>query len=180
MTTTTKAAKEKSLRELRQFTGTLYVANNTPNKITCHETVGDQKVDFELEPQGLDDSIRILPKAALEVPGFQRLWLSKAITVSDDPDMEHQITLLMAGRAGVTESRLNQLVGMVEQTSSDKDLIPMKCLESGETIFQTAAQVKAGVPPLAARFADEAGNYTATATFDDAGKQIFTWSKSGQ
>lgn len=179
-TTKPVVAKEKSLRELRQYTGTLYVANNTGNKITCHDTVGDQRVDFELEPKGFDDSIRILPKAALEVPGFQRLWLSKAVTVSDDPDMEHQITLLMAGRAGVTASRLGELVGMVEETSTDKDLVPMKCLESGETVFQTQADFKAGVPPLAERFAGEAGKWKATATFDDDGKQVFTWSKNGQ
>jgi hypothetical protein len=175
---TASKSKEKTLRELRELTGTLYVSNNTMNKITCHETVGDQKVDFELEPQGNDDSIRILPKAALEVPGFQRLWLTKAVTVSDDPDMEQQITLLMAGRAGVTDSRLSELVGMVEVTSTDKDLVQMKCLETGEIVFQNRAQVKEGVPPLVARFAEEAPKWKATPATNEAGATVFTWSKT--
>src|ERR1700712_1093180 len=91
--TTPVQAQRKSLRALRESTGTLFAKNNTPHKITCNSDT----ISFELEPAGFDDSIRIVPKEALNQPGFQRLWMKKHVTISDDEEMENEITLLMGG-----------------------------------------------------------------------------------
>ena len=44
-----------------------------------------------MEPAGYDDSIRIVPKECLNVPGFQRLWMRNAVSISDDEKMENEI-----------------------------------------------------------------------------------------
>ena len=94
----TSTQDRKSLRELRESTGTLFAKNNTATKITCNT----EEVSFELEPAGYDDSIRIVPKECLNVPGFQRLWMRRAVTISDDEEMENEITLLMGGQVAYT------------------------------------------------------------------------------
>ncbi|AON96879.1 hypothetical protein BI081_gp228 [Mycobacterium phage Tonenili] len=91
---TTPTAQRKSLRELRESTGTLFAKNNTRNKITCNT----DKIRFELEPAGTDDSIRIVPKECLNEPGFQRLWMRGRISISDDEAMENEVILLMSGQ----------------------------------------------------------------------------------
>ena len=95
---TTPTQQRKSLRQLRESDGTLFAKNNTPHKVTCNTDT----VSFELEPKGFDDSIRIVPKECLNVPGFQRLWMKKHITISDDEEMENEITLLMGGQVEQT------------------------------------------------------------------------------
>jgi hypothetical protein len=165
---TTPTAERKSLRQLRESTGTLFAKNNTPHKITCNT----DKISFELEPAGYDDSIRIVPKAALNVPGFQRLWMRKAITISDDEDMENEITLLMGGQVEkVIKAQVQNedgswtevvpVIGPIEGKESftvavDTDpnsrtygqAITTRCIIGGEQIFQTQTDVDEGAPPL--------------------------------
>lgn len=165
---TTPTAERKSLRQLRESTGTLFAKNNTPHKITCNT----DKISFELEPAGYDDSIRIVPKECLNVPGFQRLWMRKAITVSDDEDMENEITLLMGGqvekivKAQVqaedgTWSEVTPTIGPIQGKDSfsvavDTDetsrtygqALTTRCILGGEQIFQTQKDIDEGAPPL--------------------------------
>lgn len=91
---TTPTAQRKSLRELRESTGTLFAKNNTNKKITCNT----ETTSFELDPKGGDNSITIVPKECLNVPGFQRLWMRGSISISDDEAMENEVTLLMGGQ----------------------------------------------------------------------------------
>lgn len=91
---TTPTAQRKSLRELRESTGTLFAKNNTNKKITCNT----DQTSFELDPKGTENSVQIVPKECLNVPGFQRLWMRGSVSVSDDEAMENEITLLMGGQ----------------------------------------------------------------------------------
>ncbi len=167
MTTSTQEAR-KSLRELRESTGTLFAKNNTSTKITCNTDT----VSFELEPAGYDDSIRIVPKECLNVPGFQRLWMRKAITVSDDQAMESEITLLMGGQVAVapkvytTDDKGNAVEVEVQITDDPgkRDIVftesgdptgrdysiqtPQRCVISGQAIYMTQKQIDEGEPPL--------------------------------
>lgn len=154
-TAATKAAKALTLADLRTSRDTLYVANRTNTVVTC--TVG--QMDFQLEPTGRPDSIKVLPPEIAQQPGFQRLWLRKRVEVSDDPSMEEKISLLVLGQDEADQARTQQLVEMTESESGNADLVERKCLVSGEMIFQTIQQVKDKVPPLAPQFVDEADDF---------------------
>ena len=180
MTTSTQA--RKSLRELRESTGTLFAKNNTGTKITCNT----DSVSFELEPAGYDDSIRIVPKECLNVPGFQRLWMRNAVSISDDEKMENEITLLMGGQvafvpkvytvddkgeaieveAEMTEDPANRDMVFKESgdpTGRDYSLqSEYKCLVSGQTVYMTQKQIDDGEPPLHADHAGEKSRIVST------------------
>lgn len=166
MTTPTQA--RKSLRELRESTGTLFAKNNTSTKITCNT----DQVSFELEPAGYDDSIRIVPKECLNVPGFQRLWMRNAVSVSDDDKMENEITLLMGGQVAYTpkvytvddKGEAIEVEPEFTENPADLDIVmkesgdptgrdyaiqsEQRCIISGLPVYMTQAQIDAGEPPL--------------------------------
>lgn len=180
MTTSTQA--RKSLRELRESTGTLFAKNNTATKITCNTDT----VSFELEPAGYDDSIRIVPKECLNVPGFQRLWMRNAVSISDDDKMENEITLLMGGQvaytpkvytvdesgnsveveAEMTENPASRDIVMKESgdpTGRDYSIqTEQKCIISGQPVYMTQKQIDEGEPPLHPDYAAERGRIAST------------------
>ena len=165
---TTPQQQRKSLRALRESTGTLFAQNTTPHKVTCN---GDN-LSFELEPAGFDDSIRIVPKEALSEPGFQRLWMKGAILISDDEEMENQITLLMGGQvdyvpkaqvqdedgawrdveATIEAAKGNNSFSVATDTDPNSrtygQALVQKCIFGGEQIFQTQKDIDAGEPPV--------------------------------
>ena len=179
---TTPTQERKSLRELRESTGTLFAKNNTATKITCNT----DQVSFELEPAGYDDSIRIVPKECLNVPGFQRLWMRNAVTVSDDERMENEITLLMGGQVAytpkvVTVGEDNEPVEVEVEFTEDpgkNDIVmresgdptgrdyaiqtEQKCIVSGQPVYMTEKQIEAGEPPLHPDYASERGRIVST------------------
>lgn len=181
MTTSTQEAR-KSLRELRESTGTLFAKNNTATKITCNT----ETVSFELEPAGYDDSIRIVPKECLNVPGFQRLWMRNAVSISDDDKMENEITLLMGGQVAYTPKvytvdESNNPVEVEAQMTEDptnRDIVlkesgdPMArdysiatenhCLVGGEPVLMTQKQMDEGEPPLCPDHAGEKSRVVST------------------
>lgn len=189
MTTSTQEAR-KSLRELRESTGTLFAKNNTSTKITCNT----DSVSFELEPAGYDDSIRIVPKECLNVPGFQRLWMRNAVSISDDERMENEITLLMGGQvayvpkvytvddkgdaveveAELTEDPASKDIVMKESgdpTGRDYAIqSEQKCIVSGQPVYMTQKQIDDGEPPLHPDYASERGRIVSTPSADG------TWS----
>lgn len=162
--------QHKSLRDFRESSSTLFAKNHTRNKVTCHT----DKVDFELEPAGSDDSVRVMPKECLDVPGFQRLWMRRSVTISDDPDMENEIVLLMGGRVAVgpvpvmtvlndgteqsawavlTENpHTNDIVLTADTDPNSRTFGQVKtgptCLICGETAYIAQRFLDSGEPPL--------------------------------
>ena len=181
MTTSTQEAR-KSLRELRESTGTLFAKNNTSTKITCNT----DQISFELEPAGYDDSIRIVPKECLNVPGFQRLWMRNAVSISDDEKMENEITLLMGGQVAYTPKVYtvgedNKGVEVAPEFTEDpasKDIVmkesgdptardyaiqsEQRCIISGQPVYMTQKQIDDGEPPLHPDYASERGRIVST------------------
>lgn len=90
---TTPTTQRKSLRELRESTGTLWAKNNTNKRITCNT----EKVSFELDPAGGVQDRMIVEKECLSVPGFQRLWMRGSVSITDDDDIENEIILRQGG-----------------------------------------------------------------------------------
>jgi hypothetical protein len=159
---TTPTAQRKSLRELRESTGTLFAKNNTLKKITCNTDT----TSFELDAKGGDNSITIVPKECLNVPGFQRLWMRGAISISDDEAMENEITLLMGGQVQVTPKVYSETWSMDKGTGSvEVEAQVMPPAESNDIVFKdnTAAQTPDGhrYPDVAAQargYAIQGGN----------------------
>lgn len=164
--TTATAPSTKTIHELRNYDGPLYIANTTLNRITCHELVGSDWVNFELDPQGEPDSVMMMPKLALEVRGIQKLWLRGDIVVSTDPAMEDTIALLLNQSVRAPQARLDEIMArgegekpQVAEPHSSKALETRACLECGYTnpttgvvergqVIQSARDVKDGVAPL--------------------------------
>lgn len=184
MTTPTQA--RKSLRELRESTGTLFAKNNTATKITCNT----ETVSFELEPAGYDDSIRIVPKECLNVPGFQRLWMRNAVSISDDERMESEITLLMGGQVAFTPKVFTvdetgaqiEVEASLTENPASRDFVmresgdpagrdyaiqtEQKCIISGQPVYMTQKQIDDGEPPLHPDYASERGRIVSTPSHD--------------
>jgi len=163
--------KEMTLPELRQFDGQLFIMNNTANKITFRDKIGDKSVDFELDPAGEEDSIAFLPKLALDMRGLQKLWFKGAVTISTDPNMEEQIMLLNAQAVGVGEQRMAEILGKTTENANHRDLEEKLCLSCGRRnsqtqviergrVLQSRREVKDGVPPLCPEHKEEGWKYT--------------------
>lgn len=159
MTTDTATSSSKTLHELRNFDGTLYVKNNSPYvQYNIRHTVGTDSVDLELAPAGRPDSVAILPKIALELRGLQRAWLRGTISVSTDPEMENEISLLMNQHVKASEERLAEVMTSVDNSNTVRELIRKPCLQCGRInregvieggqVTQSASDVKSGTPPL--------------------------------
>jgi hypothetical protein len=185
VTAPTQAPKRsiKALREFRETTATLFAKNNTPHKVTCNT----DQVSFELDPAGSENSIMILPKECLSVPGFQRMWMRGAITISDDEDMENEIQLLMGGQVAVTERAIpimgedgkwHDIKPTIESPPEQKDIVMRvdndpnsrtygqastpTCIVGNEPIFQNALQIRNGEPPLCPLHQSEAPRVVST------------------
>jgi hypothetical protein len=159
MTTDTATSSSKTLHELRTFDGTLYVKNNSPYvQYNIRHTVGTDSVDLELAPAGRPDSVAILPKIALELRGLQRAWLRGTVSVSTDPEMENEISLLMNQHVKASEERLAEVMTSVDNSNTVRELIRKPCLQCGRInregvieggqVTQSASDVKGGIPPL--------------------------------
>jgi len=183
---TTPTQARKSLRELRESTGTLFAKNNTATKITCNTT----QISFELEPAGNDDSIRIVPKECLNIPGFQRLWMRNAVSISDDERMENEITLLMGGQVAYTpkvyttdesgaaievevefteDPGKNDIVMRESGDPTGRDYsihTEQRCVVSGQPVYMTEKQIEAGEPPLHPDYASERSRIVSTPSAD--------------
>lgn len=159
VSTDTALSSKKTLHELRTFEGTLYIKNNSPYvQYNIRHSVGTESVDLELAPAGRPDSVAILPKVALELRGLQRAWLRGTVSVSTDPDMEDEITLLMNQHVKASEDRLAEVMTSVDTPNTVRELMRKPCLQCGHVnregvieggqVTQNANDVKAGIPPL--------------------------------
>lgn len=158
--TTVKAQETQAMTmaELRKFDGQLFIANKSPNKITCFEQRGKEVVGFELDPQGSPDSIAFLPKEALDVRGLQRLWMKGHVAISTDPEMEEQIMHLNGQAVGVSTERMNELLGHTTEAANSKDMHEMLCLVCGHRtpegvvdrgrVLQSTKDIERGEKPL--------------------------------
>jgi hypothetical protein len=172
--------KSMTLPELRKFEGQLFIANNTPMKVTFHERLGDKWVDFELDPAGEPDSIAFLPKLALDMRGLQKLWMKGSISISTDPEMEDQILLLNAAAVGASEQRMREIMGLQVENASHRDLEEKLCLVCGRKntvtgvvergrVMQSRRQVKDGMAPLCPEHQDSERMFVPRLVSNDKG-----------
>jgi len=154
-----------SLRELRKYDGELYVKHNDPHRqFSCHQALGEKRVDFDLGPAGRPDAMCMLPKLALEIRGIQRAWMRGTITISTDNEMQDEIEMMMAQHASYADETLAALRAPLQPSNNEKDIVTRPCLrcgrwgrdergmptlgiEGGQSMM-TYADYKGGRPPL--------------------------------
>lgn len=184
---TSKPSSPKTLSELRNYEGTLYVRNNSPYiQYNIRTEVGGQKIDIELSPAGKPDSIATLPKAALELRGFQRAWLRGTVTVSADPEIEDEITLLMNQHVKASEEQLAGFMGSVDTSNVVRELIEKPCLQCGRVnregvieggrVVQSASDMKNGTPPLCEVHNNMGHLFVPEQKINDSGETEWTFS----
>lgn len=160
---TAPTSTPKTIWELRNYDGALYIANNTMNRITCHERLGDSRVDFELDPKGEPDSMMVMPKLALDVRGIQKLIDAGDITVSTDDAFQDRITLLMTQNRRGSDDRIAEIMGAaqgdaapvtVEQPNTNSNLVMRPCAVCGHADPQTGV-IDRGQVTMSLREANE-------------------------
>ena len=175
MTDTAPKQKSRSemVRDIRTSEDTYFIKNNTRNRVSC--STPTQAIS--LGPAGRGEDVAILPKDLLDQPGFQRMWASGKITITDDPSIEEE----MIESAGASELRKQkreaELSAMIEEPASNRDLLEKKCLISGQRVYQTQADIKNMVPPLAPEYKNRAHEFVASLSPDGKGGETVTFSK---
>lgn len=170
--TTTKSRSE-IIREIRTSDRTYFVRNNTRERISSSAT----EPPLSLGPAGMGEDVSILPKGVLDEPGFQRLWSAGKLTITDDPSVEDEMIESAVANQARQDAEMAKLQGVIEEPSSNRDLIEKKCLISGETVYQTQADIKNMVPPLAPIYKDRAHEFVPSVSPDGKGGEIVTFSK---
>lgn len=170
--TTTKSRSE-IIREIRTSDRTFFVRNNTRERISSSAT----EPPLSLGPAGMGEDVSILPKGVLDEPGFQRLWSAGKITITDDPAVEDEMIESAVANQARQDAEMAKLQGVIEEPSSNRDLMEKKCLISGETVYQTQADIKNMVPPLAPIYKDRAHEFVPSVSPDGKGGETVTFSK---
>lgn len=137
-----------TIDHFRRYDGTLYARNHSVNAVSCN-TRDDQ---FLLAPAGHDGDCQVLPRRCLDEAGFQKVINKGQVSISNS---EAYAQYSMEGSYRLDEerqSKMDEIKAMTEESSSSKDLVEMKCLISGDMVFQTQADIDAMVPPLAPNF----------------------------
>lgn len=166
-------SRSQIIRDIRTSDRTYFVRNNTRNRVTCSTVTPP----LSLGPSGMGEDVAILPKAALDEPGFQRMWSAGKLTISDDQKIEEE----MIESAGIVQDRkdaeMDKLRGEIEEPSSNRDLVEKKCLISGELVYQTASDVRNMVPPLAPAHKDRQHEFVPSVSSDGQGNEVVTFNR---
>lgn len=173
--TTTASSRSEIIRDIRNSDKTYFVRNLTNERISSSLS----EPPLSLGPKGHGEDVAILPKTVLDEPGFQRMWSAGKLAVSDDPEIESE----MIESAGIAQARqdaeMAKLAGgaEIEEPYSNKELVEKKCLISGERVYQSQADIKNMVPPLAPVYKDRAHEFTPTVSQDEKGDEVVEFNR---
>lgn len=173
--TNTASSRSEIIRDIRNSDKTYFVRNLTNERISSSLS----EPPLSLGPKGHGEDVAILPKAVLDEPGFQRMWSAGKLAVSDDPEIESE----MIESAGIAQARQDEeyrrLTGEVEieEPYSNKELVEKTCLISGERVYQSQADIKNMVPPLAPEHKNRAHEFTPHVSQDEKGNEVVTFSR---
>lgn len=188
---TTATPNTKTIHELSNHDGPIYIKNNTPTRITCRDNLGEHKIDFELDPAGGPDSVQMIPKIALKVRGIQKLMMTNKVSVGTDESFQDQITELLGQAVGVPQDALDEIMGAKSTVTSNNmanSLVEKPCLQCGivdpETkviergrVLQSASDAKDGTPPLCDDHTNLAYLFLARPVSNSNGEQTWEFDK---
>jgi hypothetical protein len=153
--------------DLQTYTGPLYARNNTSAIISFD----DKGIYFRIGNKGSNEDLVVLPLEAAKHHEFQKLWRTGKVTVTTDPAMEQALILAATSSEQLKAGQIAS--DIMEEPGDKKNLVSMKCLISGETVWQTQAEVDGGKPPLIDYLEDQAFRFVSEAYQDEEGNQKF-------
>lgn len=137
---------------------TLYVRNNSLNAITHDDQRGGE---LTLKHRGSGEDTAVLPLEVARHPGFQKIWRRGMVSVSDDPGMEHELSLMELRAEEMQKHKLAEVLGFMESNPAEKDIVASKCVHCGDNIFVPESQLKrSDIPPLCADHLEMAPIFT--------------------
>jgi hypothetical protein len=131
--------------DLRDYTGTLYIANRCGMTISFDN---DKGTIFTLPAKGREDSIQVLPLDAARDPGLQKMWRRGEISVSTDPAIEEELTLMEQRAIQERDREHDELVAVMDTPPSENDLVPAQCLHCQKTTFVSSKSRDANDEPI--------------------------------
>lgn len=173
MSSTETRSRSEIIRDIRTSDKTYFVKNLTTARVSSSLC----EPPLSLGPVGMGEDVAILPKGVLDEPGFQRMWSSGKLLITDDPSVEDDMIESATTNQQRRDDEMAKLAGEIEEPSSNRDLIEKKCLVSGELVYQTAADEKNMVPPLAPAYKNRAHEFTPTVSSDGKGNEVVTFSR---
>lgn len=173
MTEPQTKTRSEILKELKDSEATWYIKNNTRGQIV------NSSAGLSLGPAGSGEHIAILSEQIFSSLGIQRMWSAGKLTISDDPALEQE--MYEGGRVAQKryQTERQNLVGTaeIEEPASNRDLIEKRCLITGERVYQTYAEIKNMVPPLAPAHKDRAHEFTPTVSQDEKGNEVVSFNR---
>jgi hypothetical protein len=130
--------------DLRNYEGVLYVRNDSRMTISFDD---DKGTVLTLPSAGKDDSIQVLPIEMARNPGFQKMWRRGEVSVSTDPAIEEELTLMEARAQATRDAQFDELSALMDSPPDDKDLVPDTCLHCQKTTFVAAKQKRENSAP---------------------------------
>lgn len=121
--------------ELRDYDGVLYIKNNSSMTISFDN---DKGTIFSLPARGREDSIQVLPLDAARDPGLQKMWRRGEISVSTDPAIEEELTLMEQRAIQSRDENAEQLAAIMDHSPAENDLVPAQCLHCQKMTFVSA------------------------------------------
>lgn len=121
--------------DLRNYDGVLYIKNNSGMTISFDN---DKGTIFTLPARGREDSIQVLPLDAARDPGLQKMWRRGEISVSTDPAIEEELTLMEQRALQERDRNFEELSAVMDVPNSENDIVPAQCLHCQKMTFVTA------------------------------------------
>ena len=131
--------------ELRDYDGVLYIKNNSSMTISFDN---DRGTIFTLPSKGREDSIQVLPLDAARDPGLQKMWRRGEISVSTDPSIEEELTLMEQRALQERDREYEELAAVMDSPNSDNDLVQAQCLHCQKMVFVTAKMRDVNEEPI--------------------------------
>jgi hypothetical protein len=155
------------------------VKNCEPGPTVFSDAANDLFVQWEGDGDAEGRDVQEVSDAVLKHPNFTRN-VRKGVFKLLNVDEEQANALLAPAAAQAAAQRAADRAAIddvLEASNVDNDIVEVKCLISGETLYLTGGAIKEA-PPLAPRFADQADQFTRVEVpgmFNPKGEPEYAW-----
>lgn len=152
--------------------------NRQPGPTVIDDRNADVVIEWEGAGHPLGDDVREVPDAVMQNPGLVRAIRKGVLEVVTEDEASASFYGQQATNyAAAAKAAHEAVMDTMDAPNGSDDLIPVKCLLSGEDIIMKVKDLHER-PPLADRFADRASEFVATQTgMDQHGQPIISWSR---
>lgn len=152
--------------------------NRQPGPTVINDRNADVVIEWEGAGHPMGDDVREVPESVMQNPGLVRALRKGVLERIEESDVSSEFFSQQATHyAATAQAEHEAVMGTMDAPDGSDDLLPTKCLLSGEDIIMRAKDLRER-PPLAERFADRALEFVANQTgIDQYGQPIISWSR---